>query len=133
MKHINAGARKVLISCPSKNADKTIVFGVNNAELSPEDIIISNGSCTTNCLAPVVKVLQENFGITNGHLLTVHSYTGDQRIVDISHKDPRRARAGAINMIPTSTGATSTIEKIFPELSGKLKVLLFEYQLQTFR
>lgn len=123
MKHINAGAKKVLISCPSKNADKTIVFGVNNAELSPEDIIISNGSCTTNCLAPVVKVLQENFGITNGHLLTVHSYTGDQRIVDISHKDPRRARAGAINMIPTSTGATSTIEKIFPELSGKLEGL----------
>lgn len=120
MRHILAGAKKVLLSCPSKDADKTIVFGVNNSALSPNDIVISNGSCTTNCLAPVVKVLQENFGLTRGHLLTVHSYTGDQRIVDISHKDLRRARAGAINMIPTSTGATSTIEQIFPELSGKL-------------
>lgn len=120
MRHISAGAKKVLLSCPSKDADKTIVFGVNNSDLSAEDIVISNGSCTTNCLAPIVKILQENFGLNGGHLLTVHSYTGDQRIVDISHKDPRRARAGAINMIPTSTGATSTIEKIFPQLSGKL-------------
>jgi len=119
-KHITAGAKKVLISCPSKDADKTIVFGVNNNTLTSQDLIVSNASCTTNCLAPVVKVLQENFGIINGHLLTVHSYTGDQRIVDLSHKDRRRARAGGINMIPTSTGATSAIEKIFPALAGKL-------------
>lgn len=121
--HVSAGAKKVLISCPSKTADKTVIFGVNHTDLSPDDVIISNGSCTTNCLAPIVKILQENFGIVSGHLLTIHSYTGDQRIVDLSHKDLRRARAAGINMIPTSTGATSTIETIFPELTGKLSGL----------
>lgn len=121
--HVSAGAKKVLISCPSKDADKTVIFGINHEKLSSQDVVVSNGSCTTNCLAPIVKVLQENFELVNGHLLTVHSYTGDQRVVDLPHKDPRRARAAAVNMIPTSTGATSTIEKIFPELAGKLSGL----------
>lgn len=121
--HIAAGAKKVLVSCPSKDADRTIVFGVNNNSLTKDDVFVSNGSCTTNCLAPIIKILQENFGIEKGHFLTVHSYTGDQRIVDLPHKDFRRARAGATNIIPTSTGASRTIERIFPELKGKISGL----------
>lgn len=123
MKHVLAGAKKVLISCPAEDADRTIIYGVNNHELQPEDIVVSNGSCTTNCLAPIVKVVHENFDVLDGHLITIHSYTGDQRIVDTSHKDLRRARAAGMNMIPTSTGASATIGKIFPELQGKIQGL----------
>lgn len=119
--HINAGAKKVIISCPADDADNTIVFGVNCESLDKEkDIIISNASCTTNCLAPIVKALHESIGIIGGFVTTVHSYTGDQRLVDMGHKDLRRTRSAALSMIPTSTGATKAIEKIFPELKGKL-------------
>lgn len=122
--HLAAGAKKVLISCPAGDADRTVVFGVNNHEIDVNtDVIVSNASCTTNCLAPVVKVIHEDIGIANGFATTVHSYTGDQRLVDMCHRDLRRARASAINMVPTSTGATKAIEKIFPELCGKLSGL----------
>jgi glyceraldehyde 3-phosphate dehydrogenase len=122
--HLKAGARKVLISAPSDSADKTIVFGVNDGSINPQmDLIISNASCTTNCLAPIVKTIHEQIGIVNGFATTIHSYTGDQRLVDMNHKDMRRARAAALNMVPTSTGATKAIEKIFPELKGKLSGL----------
>lgn len=120
-RHIEAGAKKVIISCPADDADSTIVFGVNSDTLDREkDVIISNASCTTNCLAPVVKTLHESVGIVCGFVTTVHSYTGDQRLVDMGHKDLRRCRAAGLSMIPTSTGATKAIEKIFPELRGKL-------------
>ena len=120
-KHLIAGAKKVIISCPADDADNTIVFGVNSESLNKEkDIIISNASCTTNCLAPIVKAIHESIGIISGFVTTVHAYTGDQRLVDMGHKDVRRSRSAALSMIPTSTGATKAIEKIFPELRGKL-------------
>ncbi|MDR1561263.1 MAG: type I glyceraldehyde-3-phosphate dehydrogenase, partial [Holosporaceae bacterium] len=122
--HLKAGAKKVLISAPSKDADKTIVFGVNDDSIDiNKDITVSNASCTTNCLAPIIKAIHEEIGILNGFATTIHSYTGDQRLVDMNHKDIRRSRAAAMNIIPTSTGATNAIEKIFPELKGKLSGL----------
>ncbi|MEI7669622.1 MAG: type I glyceraldehyde-3-phosphate dehydrogenase [Pseudomonadota bacterium] len=118
--HIKRGAKKVLISAPSPDAEATIVYGVNNSALKPEHKIISVGSCTTNCLAPVAKVLNDNFGIKNGFMTTIHSYTGDQNIVDGSHKDLRRARSAALSMVPTSTGAAKALGLVLPELEGKL-------------
>ncbi len=120
-KHLEAGAKKVIISAPAKGEDITIVLGVNHDKYDPEKHhIISNASCTTNCLAPVAKVLQDEFGIKRGLMTTVHSYTNDQRILDLPHKDLRRARAAAINIIPTTTGAAAAIGKVIPELNGKL-------------
>ncbi|MDR1333914.1 MAG: type I glyceraldehyde-3-phosphate dehydrogenase [Holosporaceae bacterium] len=121
--HLKAGAKKILISCPFSEADNTIVYGVNHNSLKNSDIIVSNASCTTNCLAHVVKAIHEKIKILNGFATTVHSFTGDQRLVDTNHSDLRRARAAASGMIPTSTGATETIGKIFPELRGKLSGL----------
>lgn len=119
--HLEAGAKWVLISAPAKGVDLTVVFGVNQTLLDPaKHVIVSNGSCTTNCLAPVVKVLQGHFGIANGLLTTVHSYTNDQRILDLPHSDLRRARAAGASMIPTSTGAAKAMAEVFPELKGKL-------------
>ncbi len=119
--HIKAGAKKVIISAPSKDCDATIVMGVNNSDYdASKHDIVSNASCTTNCLAPVVKVLHEKFTIQNGLMTTIHSYTGDQRIVDAPHKDLRRARAAALSMIPTKTGAAAAIGLVMPELNGKL-------------
>jgi len=119
--HINAGAKKVIISAPATNEDITIVRGVN-CESYDNNIhhVISMASCTTNCLAPVAKVILENFGIVKGLMTTVHSYTGDQRLLDAGHKDPRRARAGAINIVPTTTGAAKAVALVLPELKGKL-------------
>jgi len=123
-KHLAAGARKVIISAPASNPDITIVMGVNSSMYDPrQHHIISNASCTTNCLAPVAKVLMENFGITCGLMTTVHSYTGDQRLLDFPHKDLRRARAAAYSMIPTTTGAAKAVALVLPELSGKLNGL----------
>ena len=120
-KHLNAGAKKVIISAPAKNPDITIVMGVNADKYDPgSHHIISNASCTTNCLAPVAKVLMENFGIKKGLMTTIHSYTNDQRILDLPHKDLRRARAGALSMIPTTTGAAVAVSLVLPELKGKL-------------
>lgn len=120
-KHLTAGARKVIISAPAKNPDITIVMGVNANRYDPrQHHIISNASCTTNCLAPVAKVLLENFGVKCGLMTTVHAYTGDQRIVDFPHKDLRRARAAALSMIPTTTGAAKAVALVLPELQGKL-------------
>ncbi|MDR1982733.1 MAG: type I glyceraldehyde-3-phosphate dehydrogenase [Holosporaceae bacterium] len=122
--HLQSGAKKVLISCPMEKADNTIVYGVNNNSLDGEnDIIVSNASCTTNCLAHVIKAIHESIGIINGFATTIHSYTGDQRLVDMNHEDLRRSRAAAYSMIPTSTGITQAIEKIFPDLRGKLSGL----------
>ena len=118
--HINAGAKKVIISAPGTNVDKTIVQGVNNHELNSKHNIISNGSCTTNCLAPLAMVLDKELGIDSGFMTTIHSYTGDQRTVDQNHKDLRRARAAAESMIPTSTGAAKAISLVLPKLKGKL-------------
>ena len=119
--HITAGAKKVIISAPAKNEDKTIVLGVNENEYDPANHhVISMASCTTNCLAPVAKVVAEKFGIVKGLMTTVHSYTGDQRILDAGHKDPRRARAGALNIVPTTTGAAKAVALVLPELKGKL-------------
>lgn len=121
MKHIEAGAKKVILSAPAKGDMKTLVMGVNEESYDPEnDNIVSNASCTTNCLAPVVKVLQDKFGINKGMMTTVHSYTNDQRILDLPHSDYRRARAAAESMIPTTTGAASAVTKVIPELKGKL-------------
>ncbi len=121
MKHIEAGAKKVILSAPAKGDMKTLVMGVNEESYDPEnDNIVSNASCTTNCLAPVVKVLQDQFGINKGMMTTVHSYTNDQRILDLPHSDYRRARAAAESMIPTTTGAASAVTKVIPELKGKL-------------
>lgn len=117
---ITAGARKVLISAPGTDVDATIVYGVNNAMLTKDMTVISNASCTTNCLAPVAQVLDEAFGIDCGYMVTIHSYTGDQRTVDTHHRDPRRARAAALNMIPTSTGAAKAIGLVLPHLKGRL-------------
>ena len=118
--HLDAGAKRVLVSAPSAGADKTIVFGVNQDTLTPNDLIVSNASCTTNCLAPVVKVLNDKFGVVSGWMTTVHAYTGDQQLLDKNHKDFRRARAANLSMIPTSTGAAKAIGLVLPELAGKL-------------
>lgn len=118
--HIAAGAKKVLISAPAKKVSKTIVFGVNQDSLTADDDIVSNASCTTNCLAPVAKVMQDTVGIERGFMTTIHSYTNDQRMLDQIHKDLRRARAGALNIIPTTTGAARAVGLVLPELAGKL-------------
>ncbi len=119
--HLNNGAKKVIVSAPCKNADRTIVFGVNQLELKKEDKIISAASCTTNCLAPVAHVLHENFEIEKGFMTTIHAFTSDQRILDNSHKDPRRARSASQSIVPTSTGASKAIGEIIPSLKGKLE------------
>ncbi|MGV2496168.1 type I glyceraldehyde-3-phosphate dehydrogenase [Pelagerythrobacter aerophilus] len=118
--HLDAGAKRVLISAPATGVSKTIVFGVNQDTLTADDVIVSNASCTTNCLAPVAKVLHETVGIERGFMTTIHSYTNDQRMLDQIHKDLRRARAGAQNMIPTTTGAARAVGLVLPELKGKL-------------
>ncbi|GAB6888893.1 type I glyceraldehyde-3-phosphate dehydrogenase [Desulfothermus okinawensis JCM 13304] len=119
-KHLACGAKKVLIGAPGKNSDITIVMGVNDSSLKPEHNIISNASCTTNCMAPPTKVIHENFSIVRGLMTTVHSYTMSQRILDGSHKDLRRARAAAMSMIPTTTGAAKAVTEVIPDLKGKL-------------
>ena len=118
--HLDAGAKRVLVSAPSAGADKTIVFGVNQDTLTASDLIVSNASCTTNCLAPVVQVLNNKYGIVSGWMTTVHAYTGDQQLLDKNHKDFRRARAANLSMIPTSTGAAKAIGLVLPDLAGKL-------------
>jgi glyceraldehyde 3-phosphate dehydrogenase len=118
--HIEAGAKRVLISAPGENADLTVVYGVNHHRLSPEHMIVSNASCTTNCLAPVASVLHEAIGIEKGMMTTIHSYTGDQPTLDTMHKDLYRARAASLSMIPTSTGAAKAVGLVLPELNGKL-------------
>ncbi|MBH8572497.1 type I glyceraldehyde-3-phosphate dehydrogenase [Nostocaceae cyanobacterium CENA369] len=121
LKHVNAGAKKVLITAPGKNEDGTFVIGVNHHDYDHnKHHIISNASCTTNCLAPIAKVLNDKFGIIKGTMTTTHSYTGDQRLLDASHRDVRRARAAAINIVPTSTGAAKAVALVIPELKGKL-------------
>ncbi|MFL6761819.1 MAG: type I glyceraldehyde-3-phosphate dehydrogenase, partial [Sphingomicrobium sp.] len=119
-KHIDAGARRVLISAPAKGVDLTVVYGVNDDKLTSDMTIVSNASCTTNCLAPVAKVLNDALGIERGLMTTVHAYTNDQKILDQIHSDLRRARAAAMSMIPTTTGAASAIGEVIPELKGKL-------------
>ena len=121
MTHINNGAKKVIVSAPCKNSDKTIVFGVNENILTKNDQIISAASCTTNCLAPVANVLNKNFEIEKGFMTTIHAFTSDQRILDNSHKDPRRARSASQSIVPTSTGASKAIGEIIPSLKGKLE------------
>ena len=118
--HLENGSSRVLISAPGKDADKTIVYGVNDGELTADDIIVSNASCTTNCLSPIAKVLNDSFGIVKGMMTTVHSYTGDQPTLDTMHSDLYRARAAAMSMIPTSTGAAKAVGLVLPELAGKL-------------
>ncbi|ETD84468.1 glyceraldehyde-3-phosphate dehydrogenase [Rhodobacter capsulatus YW1] len=118
--HLQNGSKRVLVSAPCDNADKTIVFGVNHATLSAEDLVVSNASCTTNCLSPVAKALNDAIGITKGFMTTIHSYTGDQPTLDTMHKDLYRARAAALSMIPTSTGAAKAVGLVLPELKGKL-------------
>lgn len=118
--HLQAGAKKVIISAPGDGADKTIVYGINHASLGKDDVVISNGSCTTNCLAPMAKVVNDLVGIEKGMMTTVHSYTGDQPTLDTMHKDLYRARAAALSQIPTSTGAAKAIGLVLPELKGKL-------------
>ena len=120
--HLQAGARKVVVSAPMKDADVTVVLGVNGDAYDPESHhVVSNASCTTNCLAPVVKVLHEVVGVRHGVMTTVHAYTGDQKLIDLPHKDPRRARAAGLNMIPTTTGAAKAIGLVIPELAGRLQ------------
>ena len=119
-KHIDAGAKRVLISAPAKEVDLTVVFGVNDDKLTGDHVIVSNASCTTNCLAPMAKVLHEKIGIERGLMTTIHAYTNDQKILDQIHSDPRRARAAAMSMIPTSTGAAAAVGLVLPELKGKL-------------
>jgi glyceraldehyde 3-phosphate dehydrogenase len=119
-KHISAGAKKVIISAPATGGIKTIVLGVNDEMLTAEDTIISNASCTTNCLAPMAKVLNDKFGIEKGYITTIHAYTADQRLQDSPHKDLRRARAAALSMVPTSTGAAKAVGEVLPTLKGKL-------------
>ncbi|MFM2349255.1 MAG: hypothetical protein RIR04_221 [Pseudomonadota bacterium] len=118
--HLSTGAKRVLISAPGDNADKTIVFGVNHGTLTKDDLVVSNASCTTNCLSPVAKVLNDSIGIVKGFMTTIHSYTGDQPTLDTMHKDLYRARAAALSMIPTSTGAAKAVGLVLPELKGKL-------------
>jgi glyceraldehyde 3-phosphate dehydrogenase len=120
-KHLDAGAKRVIISAPGKNPDLTVVLGVNENQYDPsKHYIISNASCTTNCLAPVAKILDDNWGIVQGYMVTVHAYTNDQRILDLPHKDLRRARAAAVNIIPTTTGAAKAVGEVLPNLKGKL-------------
>ena len=120
-KHLDAGAKKVIISAPAKNEDFTVVMGVNHDKYEPsQHHIISNASCTTNCLAPLVKVLHDSFGLAKGIMTTIHSYTNDQKLLDLPHKDLRRARAAALSMIPTSTGAAVAVTTVLPELKGRL-------------
>ncbi len=119
-KHLTAGAKRVLVSAPCSGADLTVVFGVNDDKLTQEHHVVSNASCTTNCLVPVAKVLNDTVGIKHGYMTTIHAYTGDQRTVDTLHKDPYRARASAVNLIPTSTGAAKAVGLVLPELKGKL-------------
>jgi len=121
--HLKNGAKKVIVSAPCKNADKTIVYGVNHKTLNKNDLVISAASCTTNCLAPVAYILNKEFKIETGFMTTIHSYTSDQRLLDNSHKDLRRARSAAQSMVPTSTGASKSIGEIIPELKGKLQGL----------
>jgi glyceraldehyde 3-phosphate dehydrogenase len=131
-KHLKAGAKRVIITAPAENADKTIVMGVNEEDFHPErDFIVSSASCTTNCLAPVVKVIDENLRIINGSMSTVHAYTADQNLVDKTHKDLRRARAAAISIIPTTTGAAKAIGLVIPHLAGKLNGLAFRVPTPT--
>lgn len=118
--HLTAGAKRVLISAPGENADLTVVYGVNHDKLAPEHLVVSNASCTTNCLAPVAYVLNNAVGIVRGFMTTIHAYTGDQSTVDTLHKDPRRARAAGLSMIPTSTGAAKAVGLVLPDLKGKL-------------
>jgi glyceraldehyde 3-phosphate dehydrogenase len=130
--HMKGGAKKVLISAPAKNEDITIVLGVNENEYLPDKHnIISNASCTTNCLAPPAKVLSDSFGINKGLMTTIHAYTNDQKVMDIVHKDLRRARAAAMNIIPTSTGAASAISRVLPELEGKLHGIALRVPVST--
>lgn len=119
-KHLEAGAKRVLVSAPSNGADITVVYGVNHQQITSSHTVVSNASCTTNCLAPVAAVLQDTVGILRGYMSTIHAYTGDQKIVDTGHSDVRRARAGALSMIPTSTGAAKAVGLVLPELKGKL-------------
>jgi len=120
-KHLDAGAKRVILTVPSKDEiDETIVLGVNDSELGPEDLIVSNASCTTNCLAPLAKVLDDEFGIKKGVMTTVHAYTNDQRLADVPHKDLRRSRAATENIIPTTTGAAKAVGEVLPQLAGKL-------------
>jgi glyceraldehyde 3-phosphate dehydrogenase len=132
-KHLEAGAKKVIISAPSKNPEKIpeFVLGVNEDKFDPKYDIVDMGSCTTNCLAPVAKVLNDNFGIVKGFMSTIHSYTNDQRILDLAHKDLRRARAAALNIIPTTTGAARAIGNVIPELKGKLDGIAFRVPTPT--
>jgi glyceraldehyde 3-phosphate dehydrogenase len=118
--HLGRGAKRVLVSAPAKNADKTVVYGVNHRQLTADHLVVSNGSCTTNCLAPLAKVLNDAIGIESGIMTTIHSYTGDQPTLDRRHKDLYRARAAAMAMIPTSTGAAKALGEVLPELKGKL-------------
>ncbi len=118
--HLDAGAKRVLVSAPSKGADLTVVYGVNHDKLTADHLVVSNASCTTNCLAPVAHVLNQTFGLSHGYMTTIHAFTGDQRTVDTLHGDPRRARAASVSMIPTSTGAARAVGEVLPELKGKL-------------
>ena len=118
--HLTAGAKKVLVSAPCKDADQTIVYGVNHTDLNADANVVSNASCTTNCLAPIAKVLADTVGIEAGYMTTIHAYTGDQPTLDSSHKDLRRARAAAMSMIPTSTGATKAVGEVLPQLKGRM-------------
>lgn len=121
MTHIKAGAKRVMVSSPADGADRTVVFGVNHTQYDPsKDFVISNASCTTNCLAPLAQVLHQNFGIVNGTMLTIHSYTNDQKILDAPHSDLRRARSAAVSMIPTTTGAAKAVGLVLPALKGKI-------------
>jgi glyceraldehyde 3-phosphate dehydrogenase len=130
--HLKGGAKKVLISAPAKNEDVTIVLGVNEDQYDPKKHnVISNASCTTNCIAPVVKVLHQSFGFDKGLMTTIHAYTNDQRLLDTFHKDPRRARAAALNIVPTTTGAARAVTQVIPELKGKLHGLAFRVPTAT--
>ena len=119
-KHIKAGAKRVIVSAPSEGADATVVYGINHKNIKDSDLVISNGSCTTNCLAPVAYILDKEFGIECGFMTTIHSYTGDQRLIDTVHKDLRRARAATLSMIPSTTGAARAVGLVLPQLKGKL-------------
>ncbi|MGC9337606.1 MAG: type I glyceraldehyde-3-phosphate dehydrogenase [Candidatus Cloacimonadia bacterium] len=131
-RHLEAGAKKVVLTVPAKDEiDATLVLGVNDAMLKPEHKIISNASCTTNCLAPIVKVINDNFGVKHGLMTTVHAYTSDQRLLDAPHKDLRRARSAAVNIIPTTTGAAKTTGKVIPELDGKLDGMAMRVPVQN--
>jgi len=130
--HLQGGARKVIISAPAKNEDITIVLGVNEDQYHPDKHkIISNASCTTNCIAPVVKVLHQSFGVSKGLMTTIHAYTNDQRLLDMYHKDLRRARAAALNIVPTTTGAARAVTQVIPELKGRLHGLAFRVPVAT--